>query len=175
MSPDSTSRLPPPARRLRHGRTQVVLQWKGDRWAHRVTVDPPGDGPTWESVEDDLDEGGDPRWPASPPLVELAMVQVGEKTVLTGIGQAGRSHYSVSFAPAAEPDRIHVEVACRLQETPGWLGTTYRADGPNPILWRLPAHDPGGPLPRTVTWAYLLGPDGPEVAPTGRDAGCDRG
>jgi len=55
------------------------------------------------------------------------------------------------------PDAIRFEIACRLNESPGWLGSTYRtADG----LVQLTAGDDSTSLPRTVVWAYSIGPQG---------------
>ena len=117
----------------------------------------------WTSLDGPFPPANDPRWPASPVLVELSRVSVprgdaaGGQAVV-GVGLAGRSHFSASIAPDPHvADAIRFEIACRLHESPGWLGSTYRtADG----LVQLTASDESTPLPRTVVWAYSIGPQG---------------
>jgi hypothetical protein len=96
-------------------------------------------------------------------LVELSRVSVprgdaaaGEAIV--GVGLAGRSHFSASIAsdPHAA-DVIRFEIACRLHEPPGWIGSTYRQGD---RLFRLTPLDDSTALPRTVVWAYSIGPTG---------------
>lgn len=151
----------------------VDFTWAGDRWQHRVVVhgpvtEPPAD--TWESVEGPGPAGGDARWPASPVLVELSAVALPgpeptDGRAIVGVGLAGRSHFSAAIAPDPDrPDAIRFEIACRLTEPPGWLGSTYRVGG---RIVQVVPRDAAGPLPRTVTWSYSLGPEGLHA---GRDA-----
>ena len=149
-----------PPVQLATGPTAAVFTWNGDRWAHRITT---GEATIWTSLDGPCPPANDPRWPASPVLVELSRVSVprgdaagGEAIV--GVGLAGRSHFSASIAPDPHvPDAIRFEIACRLNESPGWLGSTYRtADG----LVQLTACDDSTSLPRTVVWAYSIGPQG---------------
>jgi hypothetical protein len=82
-----------------------------------------------------------------------------------GVGLAGRSHFSASIAGhPALADTLLFEIACRIQERPGWLGSTYRAaalaDGfPAPLV-QIAAPVGDGALPRTIEWSYLIGPLG---------------
>jgi hypothetical protein len=140
--------------------------WAGDRWQHRVSIRRPG-GETsvdaWESVEGPWPAGADPRWPASPVLAELSAVALPRAEpaagqAVVGVGLAGRSHFSAAIAP--DPDRpsaIRFEIACRLTEPPGWLGSTYQVGG---RVVQVVPRAASGPLPRTVTWSYSLGPEG---------------
>ena len=154
---------PPTSRppvQLATGPTAAVFTWNGDRWAHRITT---GEATTWTSLDGPCPPANDPRWPASPVLVELSRVSVprgdaagGEAIV--GVGLAGRSHFSASIAPDPnDAGVIRFEIACRLHEPPGWIGSTYRQGD---RLFRLTPLDNSTALPRTVVWAYSIGPTG---------------
>jgi len=142
------------------GVTSAVFTWAVDRWTHRITTGGEADG--WTSF-DGPSLADDPRWPASPVLVELSRVDLpragaGGGSAIVGVGLAGRSHFSASIAADPEvTDAIRFEIACRLHEPPLWLGSTYRARGG---LFRLTALDEVATLPRTLVWAYSIGPQG---------------
>lgn len=151
---------------------EIVFSWCGDRWSHAIHFPGKADAATWRSVEGPEEPGGDAAWPASPVIVELSPVPSANAVV--GVGRAGKSHFSVSFTakpargfPTGSGSWLFVECACRIQETPGWLGSTYRKDGsagPPSSLVRIPAaFDPTttGSLPQTVTWSYFFSPTGP--------------
>jgi len=150
------------------GDTTVTFDWRGDRWGHRVAV---GGSLVGESVEGSDGDMGDPRWPASPVLTEVMPTEAAGRPAIVGVGLAGRSHFSASFTPhPAVTDAVLVEIACRVQEQPGRLGSTYRtADG---RLVRLaPLGEPhSDALPRTIQWSYAIGPRGIEAA---AGAACD--
>jgi hypothetical protein len=97
-------------------------------------------------------------------------VSAGGRPAIVGVGLAGRSHFSASFAPHPTlADTVLVEIACRVQEPPVWLGSTYRAaDGR--LVRMVASHTAAGGLPRTIQWSYLCGSRG-IVAATG--AACD--
>ncbi len=144
----------------------VDFTWAGDRWQHTIVVRRPTGGAAveaWESLEGAWPTDGDPRWPAAPVLVELSAVDLPQAgpaggRAVVGVGLAGRSHFSA--AVATDPDRpgaVRFEIACRLVEPPGPLGSTYRLGG---RVVRIAPRDASGPLPRTVTWSYSIGPDG---------------
>jgi hypothetical protein len=42
---------------------------------------------------------------------------------------AGRSHWSVSVEEDSPSDSLIFDVACRVQQGTGWLGSTYRLSG----------------------------------------------
>jgi hypothetical protein len=114
----------------------------------------------WESCDTPWSPANDPRWPASPVLVELSRVEVPRAgtPAIVGVGLAGRSHFSASITPDPRAaDALRFEIACRLHEPPVWLGSTYRAGGG---LIQLAAHDGEAVLPRTVVWSYSIGPQG---------------
>ena len=158
---DTRSPISRPPVHLEAGPTAAIFTWTVDRWAHRITT---GGGETdgWTSL-DGPSPADDPRWPASPVLVELSRVNLSRAaavggSAVVGVGLAGRSHFSASIAPDPElANAIRFEIACRLHEPPLWLGSTYRAGG---RLFHLTALDEVTTLPRTVVWAYSIGPQG---------------
>jgi len=155
-----------PVPSLAAGSLTITFDWRHDRWGHRVAV---GDRVVAESVEDSAD--GDPRWPAAPVLTEVTPTTAAGRPAIVGVGLAGRSHFSASFAPHPTlPDTVLVEIACRVQERPGRLGSTYRtADGR--VVRTVPlGQADSDALPRTIQWSYGIGPQG-IVAATG--AACD--
>ena len=154
--------------RLRAGATEIVFLREHDRWRHVVAL---ADGSRLESVEGPADPAADPRWPASPVLTEVSLVSAAGRPAILGLGLAGRSHFSVSVAAHPDrPDTLLFEVACRIQEPPAWLGSTYRAaDGGS---MQAAPQAAGTDLPRTVQWSYAVGPGG--VVPLPTDAGPRR-
>jgi hypothetical protein len=156
---------PPPT--ITVGDTTITFDWRGDRWGHRATV---GGSLVAESVEGPDGEAGDPRWPASPVLTEVTPTTATGRPAIVGVGLAGRSHFSASFtAHPTLADAVLVEIACRIQEPPGRLGSSYRAaDGELPRV--TPSQAAAGGLPRTIQWSYCIGPRG-IVAAAG--AACD--
>lgn len=167
--------------RLEHGPVEVTFVREGDRWRHVVAVD--GEVVA-RSVEGPWPPGGDDRWPASPVITEVLEVAAAGGPALAGVGRAGRSHFSLSVAAVhGQPATLLIEVACRIHDGPGWLGSTYRlvAAEPSPgpqgggaetdDVLRIPAtdHEAGG-LPRTVRWSYVIGSAG--IAPAPPDGGA---
>jgi hypothetical protein len=102
------------------GPIKIAIVRRADRYAHQIQVD----GSAWlESIEGSEAD----RWPASPPLQELAShPQPAGGEALLLVGMAGRSHWSLSVTVVAPPDRLRFDVACRASEPPVWLGSTYR-------------------------------------------------
>lgn len=140
MKPVSASGKSPAPQILTHGLLRVAFTWEADRWEHAIeriqepaaiegmgSREPrPSAAATtaWRSVS-----GDDPRWPASPVLVELTAVTAPEGLSLAGLGLAGRSHFSASIGPDPEDAQaLRFDLACRAAE-PGWLGTTYAGGG----------------------------------------------
>ena len=152
-----------PTMQLATGPTTATLSWTGDRWTHRITIAGTAAAADWTSLDGPCPPANDPRWPASPVLVELARVDVpdgtgGGRPAVVGVGLAGRSHFSASIAvDPRDTGMIRFEVACRLHEPPGWLGSTYRQGDRQ---FRLTPLDDSTALPRTVVWAYSIGPRG---------------
>jgi len=173
-TPPSASRAAAPRQpvAIAAGAARVTFVWRADRWCHDVTL--PAEptaaaaaATTWRSLDGPWPADGDPRWPASPALVELSWVDAADGgspptsarggPAILGVGMAGRSHYSASVVrDPLVADAVRFEIACRLHDGPGWVGSTYR-EGPRIV--RVEADAAGG-LPRTVVWSYSLGPGG---------------
>jgi hypothetical protein len=145
---------------LAAGPVEVVFEWAADRWGHRVLV---GGVVIVESVEGAGHDGeDDPRWPASPAIIELTAGN-GPTPHLLGVGSAGRSHFSLVVAPhPIDPDTLRFEVACRVVASPGRMGSTYRTPHPpggGAVVVPVPMAQPG-PWPSTVRWSYDIGSRG---------------
>ena len=112
------------------------------------------------SVEGPLDDGADPRWPASPVLTEVLATPAAGPAIV-GVGSAGRSHFSASITrhPRGD-DTLVFEIACRIQEPPIRLGSTYRTGEDSAELVQIAADPGAGGLPRTIAWRYTIGPQG---------------
>lgn len=155
---------PPPGRgrgavHLTTGGTTLAFIWAGDRWRQSITLPC---GRIVESLEGPA-PGGDPRWPASPPLVEVSAAKTSCGPAALAVGLAGRSHFSASVVPLAEARGVLLfEIACRFQEEPVWLGSSYLLDG-RPV--RVSAATALLRAPGTVQWTYTIGPDGIVATP----------
>jgi hypothetical protein len=116
------------------------------------------------------DRDSEPRWPNCPPLQQLSIESIEGRPVALGVGSAGTSHWSLSVEPVAEGFRW--DWACRVKETPQWLGTVYQEQSaielqpePGSVLEtaagtarvrpaELPAHA------GTACWCYRVGLSG---------------
>ncbi len=174
-APDPTPRHRGPIC-LAVGRLELQFHWRADRWAHHLFRDGVA---CWQSVENLPDLpissslGITVNWPASPVFTEVSLVETASGPALLAVGRAGRSHFSASLAAAPDSsDTIVAELACRLHEPPGWLGSTYQPlppDGPAAPSAGWLAVRPPCPadlqLPATICWAYHLTPAGIRALP----------
>ncbi len=148
--------MPPAAVEFASGRSRLRFWWAGDRWQHEVAT-PAGH---WESLEGCEQAGEDPSWPRSPVFTEVSLVDSPAGGAILGVGLAGRSHFSLAVSRRPhEPDTLLFEAACRIQDLPIRLGSTYR--GADESIVRLAARVPDPPA--TACWAYQIGPRGIEV------------
>jgi hypothetical protein len=160
--------------RIEHGRVAVTFVREDDRWGHVVAVD---GIVVARSVEGPWPPGGDDRWPASPVITEVLEVATANGPALAGVGRVGRSHVSACVAADPhQPDTLLVEIACRIHDGPGWLGSTYRlttagpaAHGAGAMLRITAPAEPAAGLPRTVSWTYTIDPTG--IGPAAPEAG----
>lgn len=161
-SPPANRDLPPnapdprvrPTLTVSSGVVSATFTWTTDRWRHSLCID----GREFAESVEDRGDGRDSAWPASPPLVELSQLELAHGQAVLGVGLAGRSHFSASVAPhPSEPDTLVFEMACRIKDAPGWLGSTYVVGG-RPL--RITAPDGCDDLPATIRWSYSVGRGG---------------
>lgn len=73
-----------------------------------------------------VDAAENQPWPPSPLWQELHVHDGADGQVLMFVGRAGKSHWSMSVSLDADHHALIFDVACRLHEPPGFLGTTYQ-------------------------------------------------
>ncbi len=124
----------------------VFLEHSG-RFAHAVlAVTPERRWVILESTE--YDSAGEvlTHWPPSPPLQQLSIEPRPDKEqVALMVGMAGKSHWSMSAETDRRRRRIVLDVACRLTQSPQWLGSTYQVIGApvlTPHAWSPPPSAP---------------------------------
>jgi hypothetical protein len=91
---------------------QLREQWYRQSGESRVLI--------MESVASEVS-----NWPESPPWQEVVNERHGNSPVLMAIGRAGKSHWSGTWR-VVEDGRVDVEFACRVNESPGFVGLHYR-------------------------------------------------
>lgn len=102
------------------------LLHRGDRFGHRIwTVDARRDVLLLTSQEGTPDD----PWPPSPPLQELHLEsRPGGKELALLVGMAGHSHWSLSAELDAAAGTLTLDVACRVRDRAGPLGSRYATD-----------------------------------------------
>ena len=156
------------------GRISVQFLWNIDRWHHSFQIDQKNylqsvekNGITQNNVEQTVPQGISDTWPASPVITEVTPTEAMGRPALVAIGLAGRSHFSASLtASQAEEDSMLVEVACRAQEAPKWLGSTYLLHGeslPNDLIAIQPKAIDTFDRPVTILWSYRISVGGIEA------------
>lgn len=162
------------------------LTWtrRGDRYAHTLWVRD-GDGGPWQAALESLEGSPAEPWPPSPPLQQLHVERRAAGPVALLVGQAGRSHWSLSVEVRAADGAVVFDAACRFGGEPAWLGSRYRvidpaaasrlAVGPldgstrvdfpamraaadnGPAVWTI-GPELGEPRPPTIRWGYSIQP-----------------
>jgi hypothetical protein len=108
------------------GELYVAFLQLEDRIGHRVGMRRGGiDRPLLTSLESTAEQ----VWPLSPPLQQcnLQPLADGQQAALL-VGMAGRSHWSVSISLDPSRQGWLFDVACRVQQEPEWLGSSYRCE-----------------------------------------------
>lgn len=148
-------------------RLRVVFHWQTDRFAHTVEVFPDD---TWIAVLRSIEGTPAEDWPASPPLQQVHREDRGREQVILAVGMAGRSHWSASVTFDPVGPSLDFDLACRVHETPVWLGSRYSAYEQlqvHPIEGQLQtetqtlqviANSTTGILPATARWRFRLNP-----------------
>lgn len=165
------------------GPLRLSLTRQADRYAHAIEYVEHG-RVLWRltTVEGRADED----WPASPALQDLRLEQRDGQQLALLVGQAGRSHWSLSAELDSAAACLILDVACRVRGQPDRLGSQYQIfpEAESGDIWRPPGgallaieqvdgHGadirieagerlsiaPGavtGPWPRTVRWRYAV-------------------
>lgn len=164
---------------------RVDFERCGDRFAHQVSWTlPDGTSGCLISQEGHPDEA----WPPSPVLQSLNLeTRPGEGQSAMLVGMAGRNHWSMSVEADLDRNRLLFDVACRMQELPLWLGSTYTVLNQSGAAWpldcltltawhgeqtdqaifiqmdrqkgtlRIPAPPATAMFPQTIRWRYEIG------------------
>lgn len=99
----------------------VIFAPSEDRFIQQIEVS----GVTLQAVDEAA--GFAESWPPSPPLQDVHLEQRpnGRQLALM-IGRAGLSHWSISCELDSSSGEVLFDVACRIKEPIGWLGSTYQ-------------------------------------------------
>jgi hypothetical protein len=103
---------------------RLVLVQIADRVTHRIEV---LDSDARVMAELRSIEGtGIDEWPPSPALQSCSLQEIhpGQTTAFL-VGMAGKSHWSASLEPVAGQGEFIFDIACRVQGSPAWIGSTY--------------------------------------------------
>ena len=107
-------------------RLQLEFVFREGRYRQTISLT----GPTGILLDqwEDTSESPDEDWPASPPIQQLSLESIQDRPTLLGVGQAGKSHWSISveMLEGDTGEALRFDVACRVRSLPTWLGTTYR-------------------------------------------------
>lgn len=168
--------------RIESGPVAVEFVRRQDRFAHAVHLLRDG---LWQPALISCEGDSEAAWPPSPPLQELHVEARGGLACALLVGRCGTAFWSAA-CEALPGGGIRWDVACRVQQPPGLLGSTYapadNAPQTDAILadfaarWVRCADDPPtqahlvsgaatclqlipselGPLPATIRWQYTL-------------------
>ncbi len=110
---------------------KATFSQQGDRYAHQIAI---GEGRLVRELLRSCEGTDRSPWPISPPMQQLTEAeQRNGDQVLLLVGQAGRSHWSMSVEPDPTAAALTFDVACRVQQESEWLGSTYGWEGPSEI------------------------------------------
>ena len=103
----------------------VVFEFISGRFEQTITLRS-GDGETVHQWRDAFASENE-DWPGSPPIQQLSLESIRGAMTLLGVGQAGKSHWSVSVETVGDGDDavLRFDVACRTSQVPEWLGSRY--------------------------------------------------
>lgn len=120
------------------GRLRAVFFRADDRVRHevqRADADvASGLEPHWKVVARSVEGDESQDWPASPPLRDVHIETHGAQVVALAVGMAGKSHWSASIVADPAQETITFDFACRVKESPVWLGSRYTAMDPSVTL-----------------------------------------
>ena len=112
---------------LAAGPLRVRFIRTGDRYAHVIEHEAES---RWVELMRSVEGDHASAWPASPPLQYVEINARSADSTALLVGMSGKSHWSMSMTLNGAARRIECDVACRLREPAGWLGSTYQTPGP---------------------------------------------
>ena len=103
----------------------VTFQFVNGRFRQLISLSD-AHGVVHDQWEDAI-ESADSDWPSSPPIQQLSLESINDRPTLLGVGQAGKSHWSISVEQddTSEKKALRFDLACRTRSLPLWLGSTY--------------------------------------------------
>lgn len=113
---------------LTGGQLVIDFTWQGDRFGHTIGVDAGG---AFVALLESIEGAATEKWPASPAFQDAHVETRGADQVAMLVGQAGKSHWSLSCEVAIDAT-ARFDVACRYKLPPERLVSTYRVLGPTP-------------------------------------------
>lgn len=152
-----------------HPQLLLVGQMVYDRFVTEIQFfDGDSKTPLLRSVEGDAKA----IWPPSSPLQEIVEQQNDAGPFLAGVGQSGKSHWSVIVSCLTDETGFEFDFACRVKTEPEWIGSRYKLL--NATALKLTSGDgcsieqnadiavfsadllPEQPFPKTIRWKYRL-------------------
>ena len=105
---------------------RITFLWQEDRYGHEIAY---VDDQTASTLLVTERESAGLPWPGSPPLQQISWLETapGRRVALL-VGMAGKSHWSFSVEADRGTVGLVLDVACRVQCQPEWLGSTYRCE-----------------------------------------------
>ena len=105
---------------------RITFLWQEDRYGHEIAY---VDDQTASTLLVTERESAGLPWPGSPPLQQISWLETapGRRVALL-VGMAGKSHWSFSVEADRGMVGLVLDVACRVQCQPEWLGSTYRCE-----------------------------------------------
>ncbi len=105
---------------------RISFLWQEDRYGHEIAY---VDDQTTSTLLVTERESAELAWPGSPPLQQISWLESapGRRVALL-VGMAGKSHWSFSVEADQGAVGLVLDVACRVQCQPEWLGSTYRCE-----------------------------------------------
>jgi hypothetical protein len=103
---------------------RLVLEQTADRVSHRIEV-LDADSRILAELRSIEGTSAD-EWPPSPALQSCSLQEIrpGERAAFL-VGMAGKSHWSASMEALPNEGALVFDFACRVHQTPQWLGTSY--------------------------------------------------
>lgn len=115
--------------RIESGGVAIEFVRRQDRFAHTIQLLQDG---LWRPALTSCEGNSESPWPTSPPLQELHVETRDGLVCALLVGRCGTAFWSAA-CEALPQGGIRWDVACRVQQPPGFLGSTYALAGDAPL------------------------------------------